>query len=653
MELTPFEKNSCSPSCYVGQALQNGVRVEKHHSLLLRLSCIDIVRASDWDLKQSIRKLDSTCSIPIHERIDRVVPKGGVELHLIYENSSSVHLISNKIELLMNKVKANGRLLDVEVICGLVENNCTKAQKVLQAVWLRNLPIRWFELDSLAGSCVVPKTHMMRIFLSDTFGEILLMETRNQNSGKENSLRCDVCLQFAGDDGRNKMMSTMSDGSCVAKKEGSDVAFPIVAEFDLEGYFDIRNIDQRVASRESLTAAQKLENKEVEHLQKAISDAEIVLNDADVLSLLDVVALKGAHEELEMLCITSRSLERNSLSSEGDLEDQISMAKQQCKTLRAASFSISSKSQALMQLVRAEQASRKLIAQKEAAQLIQMHIKETQSSARHSVDFAIENSRHGKELCMQNNWENIPQKLFPRMDILTANVSQLLKKEGGGEKYANMLQKSQSQLEECIAHTAPIVTCLGQYSDLLEAMKRAESSMSIDEECDSSVSEECSSYPVANAARECMKSLIRIGTEKTGTFLGSIRGFEMDCNSSEVKEDKQHRDRDRDTDADTTHIERNEEGVVDMAHAIDMLRGVHARLLDAELTTRTLVDSYVLSDVEGNTDSPLTREGKTTVPVPSTLASTATISADISKSSIKEISLHLMLLTFYFFFSFL
>ena len=641
MELTPFRKNAGSPSCAVGNVLQNGVRIEKHHSLLLRLSCIDIVKTSDWDLKQSIRKLDPTCSVPLLERIDRVIPKRGVELHLIYENSSSMQLISSKIELLMNKVKANSRLLNVEVISGLPENTCTKAKKVLQAVWLRNLPIRWFQLDTLAVSCVVPNTHILRTFMSDTFGEILQMETRNQNSEKENFLRCDVCIQFAGDDGRNKMMNTMSDGSCVARKEGSDAAFPITAEFDLEGYFDIRLIDQRIALRESLIAAQKMENKEVEHFKKAVSDAEVDLNSTDVLGLLDVVAFRDTHEELKMLCTSSTALERNALSAhKGDLEDQILMSKQQCKALRAASFSISSKAQALMQLLRAEQANRKLIAQREAAELIQMHIRELQSSARHSVDFALEISRLGKELCMQNYWENVPQKLFPRMDILTNNLSHLLKKESGGEKFASMLQKSQLQLEECIAYTAPIVTHLEQYNDLSEAIKRAQNSMSIDEECDPSISEERSSYPVADTARECVKSLIRKGTESTRTFLSSISEFETDNNSVVSKENKdkekereKDKEKEKDTDGDTVQIECTEKGVAGLAHAIDVLRGVHARLLDAELTTHTLVDSFGVradADAEGSDESPSTRE--------ETFILTSTLSSTIAATSTGELA---------------
>ena len=203
----------------VAFVLPNNVRVEKVHSLLLKISCVDIGRVSDWDLKQCVRKLDPLNIIPLCENIDRRSDKSSVLFQIIYDDIVAIKIITEKILIARGYLKINSHILTVSIITndeitnqnkdilhdgkhdstknknGQNMQNLPKIQNLQNSIWIKNLPIRWFELDSSVNNNIIPKEHSLRNVLQNSYGNILQMESKNHFD--DSSLLCDVCVQFS------------------------------------------------------------------------------------------------------------------------------------------------------------------------------------------------------------------------------------------------------------------------------------------------------------------------------------------------------------------------------------------------------------------------------------------------------------------------
>jgi hypothetical protein len=237
----------------IGSILSTGVHIERFHAIQLSVSSINNIEATDWDLKQSFRKLDQHCSTPLCEKIVRNSNRKLLILSLVFENEMAVEKLTDKIKLLRNELMVNKNHLQVKAITKDKTVSDSEKERKNQSIWLRNLPSRWFDLDSFHGNRVIPSNHMLRKLLEEQFGLVLQMECKNQIT---NLLQCDVCVGFATLYGSDQAMTTFGGDSCVAKKEGASAIFLISAELDDSGYLEKDSIAERALSRDELHAAQ-------------------------------------------------------------------------------------------------------------------------------------------------------------------------------------------------------------------------------------------------------------------------------------------------------------------------------------------------------------------------------------------------------------
>jgi hypothetical protein len=312
----------------VGSVFQNGVRIESFHSIQLNISSNDIIKASDWDLKQFIRKLDPHCATPLFESIIKNNSKQ-LTFSLVYELLTSSNKLREKIDKLRNEAIVLGQLLYLNLKTDK-ELNCTVPQKAQQSIWLNNLPVRWFDLD--IGGSEISKTHMLWAYLEEQFGTVKYMETSGHNTEKA-SLQMNVCVQFFSQSSSEKIVDLLGAGKCVCRREGSPTIFHLSVDYDTTGYFTDYQRAERAISRQKLHAAKKTESI-------CIAESMIVLEKAGkFLERDDIVdgrtqsdSVEEGVSKLEKACLNVRFMMKQGASSMEKSTD----IKQFCTNLKVA-----------------------------------------------------------------------------------------------------------------------------------------------------------------------------------------------------------------------------------------------------------------------------------------------------------------------------
>jgi hypothetical protein len=270
----------------VGSVFQNGVCIESFHSIQLNISSNDIIKASDWDLKQFVRKLDPHCATPLFESIIKNNSKQ-LTFSLVYELQTSSNKLRDKIDLLRNKAMVLGQLLYINLKTDK-ELNSTVPQKAQQSIWLKNLPVRWFDLD--IGGSEISKTHMLWAYLEEQFGNVKYMETSGQNTEKA-SLQMDVCVQFSSQNSSEKIVELLGGGKCVCRRDGSPTIFHLSVEYDLTGYFTDYERAERTVSRQKLNAAKNTESICISESTIVVEKAEKFLERDDIVDGMTQVCI--------------------------------------------------------------------------------------------------------------------------------------------------------------------------------------------------------------------------------------------------------------------------------------------------------------------------------------------------------------------------
>jgi hypothetical protein len=286
--------------------MPNGVRIEKFHSVRLKVSGSELLKVSDWDLKQSIRKLDFRCSDPLYESITRNFDSKALSIFMVYDSRVSTDELSRKIDLLRNKVKVNAQIVHVEVVSEVGDISDSKSINLSKTVWLRNLPIRWFELDSFQGSCAVPSAHIVYSFLQENFGVIDQMETKSPKDGKGTLLQIDLCVKFSNASSCTKLMDVMGSRSCIARREGASIVFPITAELDMSDYLSSELVAQRASLRDKVRSCRAELKRVSAALSLALDDTEVYLSSPALQDMLLSTAMKREYEDVVQLCVKYR-----------------------------------------------------------------------------------------------------------------------------------------------------------------------------------------------------------------------------------------------------------------------------------------------------------------------------------------------------------
>lgn len=562
--------------------LANGVRLERHHCIQLKLSSTNIVKLSDWDIKQSIRKLDSECSSPLHERLDRCTQEKVVSFAIIYKNESSIEKLTSKISLLRNAVKIGPNILHVEVIneSSKIDGRVIGLQQVM---WLRNLPIRWFELDLLQGSCVVPVNHILRKHLDSSFGEIVHMESKSPKASSSALLQCDVCIKFADESSCKKIMSELSSGSCVASKEGASIVFPVAAELDSSGYMDNKSIAERKTLRDKIRAAQLQREADSMSLTSLVNEAEECLENA-ALDALDSDSVLKERDGLANECDKGKILLKSSESSadHGDLEEIVDLARADSRALKAASALLARKIASFTQAVAIQQLNNKLAAQREAEKALQVTLHDNQKVANACVTKATEMCRVISQVSDATDCRGTFQEIIRRTEVLILTLTQLLKTASGGQRYVQALQRSLSHIEDQIELILPISILLTAFASLIESLDKSERDLSMLRGAAPSL------FPshATDMAELAVRSLVKYGREKFQLFLKSIQG-KSDDTSALTEGGK--------SGVDSGDVRCSEGDMLDIAESVEVLMKVCEVALAAEL----LASSY-LSSLQGN-----------------------------------------------------
>ena len=563
--------------------LANGVRLERHHCIQLKLSSTNILKLSDWDIKQSIRKLDSECSSPLHERLDRCTQEKVVSFAIIYKNESSIEKLTNKISLLRNAVKIGPNVLHIEVIndSSKIDGRVTGLQQVM---WLRNLPIRWFELDLLQGRCVVPVNHILRKHVDSSFGEIVHMESKSPKASSNALLQCDVCIKFADESSCKKIMSELSSGSCVASKEGASIVFPVAAELDSSGYMDNKSIAERKTLRDKIRAAQLQREADSMSLTSLVNEAEECLESA-ALNTLDSDSVLKERDSLANECDKGKILLKSSESSadHGDLEEIVDLTRADSRALKAASALLARKIASFTQAIAIQQLNNKLAAQREAEKALQVTLHDNQKVANACVTKATEMCRVISQVSDATDCRETFQDIIRRTEVLTSTLTQLLKTESGGQRYVQALQRSLSHIEDQIELILPISILLTAYASLIESLDKSERDLSMLRGAAPSL------FPshATDMAELAVRSLVKHGREKFQSFLKCIQVKSDDDTSALTEGGK--------SGVDSGDVRCSEGDMLDIAESVEVLMKVCEVALAAEL----LASSY-LSSLQAN-----------------------------------------------------
>jgi hypothetical protein len=559
--------------------LANGVRLERHHCIQLKLSSTNIVKLSDWDIKQSIRKLDSECSSPLHERLDRCTQEKVVSFAIIYKNESSIEKLTSKISLLRNAVKIGSNILHIDVIneSSKVDGRVIGLQQVM---WLRNLPIRWFELDLLQGSCVVPVNHILRKHLDSSFGEIVHMESKSPKASSRALLQCDVCIKFADESSCKKIISELSSGSCVASKEGASIVFPVAAELDSSGYMDSKSIAERKILRDKIRAAQLQREADRMSLTSLVNEAEECLERA-ALNALDSDGVLKERDGLANECDKGKILLKSAESSadHGDLEEIVDLTRADSRALKAASALLARKTGSFTQAIAIQQLNNKLAAQREAEKALQVTLHDNQKVANACVTKATEIRRVISQVSDATDCRETFQDIIRRTEVLTSTLTQLLKTESGGQRYVQALQRSLSQIEDLIELILPISILLTAFASLIESLDKSERDLSMLRGAAPSL---FPSYAI-DMAELAVRSLVKHGREKFQLFLRNTQ-VKRDDNISALTEGAK-------SGADSGDVRCSEGDMLDIAESVEVLMKVCEVALAAEL----LASSYFSS----------------------------------------------------------
>ena len=570
--------------------LPNGVRIEKFHSIQLKVSGSELIKISDWDLKQSIRKLDSRCSDPLYESITRHFDSKALSIFMVYEGRDSADELSRKIDLMRNKIKINAQILHVEVVSAVGDISDSKSINSIKAVWLRNLPIRWFELDSFQGSCAVPSAHIVYSFLQENFGVVDQMETKSPKDGKGTLLQIDLCIKFSNSSSCTKLMDVMGARSCIARRDGASIVFPITAELDMSDYLSSDLVAQRASLRDKVRSCRAELKREAAALSLALDDAELYLSTPAIQDMLVTTAIKSEYEDVVHLCVKYRvTLGDYSISdSSSALDEEVPKMRSRSKELQSATSIVTQRKSSLGQSAALEQLSRKVKAQKEAEELLQIELLDLRTRAKDCLLSATDMSASGKSICDLHKWGDVADKLFPRVDILSTTLSQLLKNQGGGAKYMGVLKKSFSSLDSYLQSISPVIELLSGFNVLTEYLEKTKREL-FPHDASPSVPSDTAEAPLSTAdiAKNTVRNLISEGNKKMDAFLVRIVGWknewESEGNSEQHAGLKSVLD-----DGDMC----NQEELLKIAQAVDVLLKVHSQLQDAASVAQSILRSF-------------------------------------------------------------
>jgi hypothetical protein len=569
--------------------MPNGVRIEKFHSVQLKVSGSELIKVSDWDLKQSIRKLDSRCSDPLHESIIRNFDSKTLSIFMVYESRFSTDELSTIIDLLKNKVKINGQIVHVEVASDVGDISQSKSINLSKTVWLRNLPIRWFELDSFQGSCAVPSAHIVYSFLRQNFGVVDQMETKSPKDGKGSLLQIDLCIKFSNASSCTKLMDVMGSRSCIARREGYSIVFPIAAELDISDYFSSELVAQRASLRDKVLSCRAELKRESAALSLALDDTEVYLSSPALKDVLFTTAMKREYEDVIQLCVKYRIILGDCYPS-SSLDEEVPQMKSRLKALQSAASTVAQKKSSLGQSAALEQLSRKMKAQKEAEELLQIELTDLRSRAKDCLLSATDISVSGKRICDRHKWSDVSEKIFPRVDILSTTLSHLMKNQGGGAKYIGVLKKSFGSLDSYLQRIFPIMELLSGFSVLTEYLDKTKRELFPDERAVSPFAPSGTAeapLSTADIAKNAVRNLICEGNKKMDAFLVRIVDWKIDW-ESEGSSEQHTASKSAFGDGDVC----NQEELLNIAQAIDVLLKVHSQLQDAASVAQSILGSF-------------------------------------------------------------
>ena len=457
----------------LGPNLPNGTRLEKIHSIQLRITCPEVSKVTDWDLKQAIKKLEPQCSNPICERIERSSQEKSIVFHLAYEDFISPKRLSEKIDLLKGHIKVHAYTLNVVVF---IEETEVLKKALHNSIWLENLPTRWLELDAYQCDCIIPKDHMLRKYLEHRFGEVVQMESRSRSDNSQ--LHCDICVKFASEIISMEAMKMLGYDRCVVRKEGFSAVFLINASIDMYGYLSPKAIAERSSSRECFHSAQSSLSLSLTDLIAQLDEADIFLKnlkDGSELDNLDSNSLiKKEYDNLLGTCGRGRFFIESS-NNRKYLLHETSQIKNKCAEIKKIGAELSGQLSILKKCVALETKNR--IDQERKIEYLTV-----KNHAKNDIFVSNEICDLGTEVCSKNGWTDIYDLLIPRARILSTTLSQLLKIEGGGSgglKFLNVLQKSRTVLTRYIFEIKPIIDLIKIFGNHVEIIAKIEKDLNV------------------------------------------------------------------------------------------------------------------------------------------------------------------------------
>ena len=574
----------------ISPALPNGVRLERHHCIQLRLSSTNIVKLSDWDIKQSIRKLDAECSTPLYERLDRCPHEKILLFVIIYRREASAEKLTSKISLLRNSVKIGPDILHVEI--QNESNNFDERMDGLQKVmWLRNLPIRWFELDLLQGSCVVPMSHVFWKYLDISFGRIVGMETKSPETNNSALLQCDVCIKFADENSCKKIMNEMSSGSCVASKEGASIVFQIGADLESGGYMDSNSVAERKTLRDKIRAAKLQHEADIILLTSSVNEAEeylesVALDATDALNASNASKERDGFVDYCKRCKLLIKQSESSIDNGRDLDEIIDLKKADSKALKAASASLTRMKTLFSQTIAVGNLNKKLAVQREAERELQIVLHDNKKTAHSSVTKATEMCGVMRQTSSDADCSEVFEDTLRRTEMLVSTLTRLLKTESGGQKYVQTLQKSLSMMQHQMENMIPTTLMLTAYATLVESINKCEADLTT---LRGSAPSLFPSHPT-DMAESAVRSLVKHGRDEFQIFLNNVKVKNSGALSVEESEK---------SGADDSDVKGNEgkgevDDEVDILDIVESLE-VHMKVCETTLAAELLASVYLPS----------------------------------------------------------
>eukprot|EP01041_Mallomonas_annulata_P005733 gene5733-11591_t len=473
-----------------------GVTLTSYTKLTISVSPIsstDLLKSSEWDLRQAFKKV--VTESPIYENINMTKKDATITFLYQNENIRNVYqdrIIGRTIPVGPNRLKVE--ILDTNNLLS-VSDKSYKSWKENSSLWLRNLPSRWFQLDSNEIEDNMQSHPIKQMFFS-IFGPIEHIEIVDSTTDNTDLLMTgivlnkDICIKFENFNDCETAMQKLGQGNILIQKKGIQATHLLEAYPDTEGYLLSEKIAKRNRHKEKIN---KIYQKLIKHKEKGIKLIENIqklLNDK-IQNIPEEISSKEvfiASRTRLTKCIDflSESIESSSLIIQNKIEYSkipskyhfiISLIEKSIEDLKFYNDQLQQGQKAFEEnFFKIEKEYLTILKSRNEEQRIidleQLRINSKKESLR-IKNLCLQCREESKKIGFE---ESLCNRILSRTETLCANTIDILNRheESSAPRFGSALKQISDALYQQFHITSPLITALKFYGLHKLAINRAE-----------------------------------------------------------------------------------------------------------------------------------------------------------------------------------